>query len=72
MPMLIVRCGRCNTPVPTGIDMSYETFRNATFQQLTVECPNCEHVQTWTSDDVDQSVFKTEKRGQDPFRGKGS
>jgi phage FluMu protein Com len=58
MPMLKVRCGRCDAVIPTGTEMSYETFRNATFQQLSVECPNCEHVQTWTSDDVDQSVFK--------------
>ena len=58
MPMLKVRCGRCDAAISTGTDMSYETFRNATFQQRTVECPNCEHVQTWTSDDVDQTVFK--------------
>jgi hypothetical protein len=37
--------------------MSYETFRAATFQQRTVECPNCENIQTWTLDDVDRSVF---------------
>jgi hypothetical protein len=56
--MLKVRCGRCDAAIPTGIEMSYETFRNSTFQQLTVECSNCENIQTWTSDDVDQSVFE--------------
>ena len=62
MPMLTVRCAKCNTVIPTGTEMNYETFRNATFQQRSVECPNCEHVQTWTPDDVDQSVFKEKKK----------
>jgi endogenous inhibitor of DNA gyrase (YacG/DUF329 family) len=57
MPMLTVRCARCNATIPTGTEMSYETFRAATFQQRTVECPNCENIQTWTLDDVDRSVF---------------
>jgi endogenous inhibitor of DNA gyrase (YacG/DUF329 family) len=58
MPMLKVRCAKCNTPISTGTEMSYDTFRSSTFQQRTVECPNCEHVQTWTQDDVDRTVFK--------------
>jgi phage FluMu protein Com len=58
MPMLTVRCAKCNAVIPTGTEMSYETFRNATFTQRTVECPRCENVQTWTTDDVDRSVFK--------------
>jgi len=57
MPMLTVRCGRCNAAIPTGTEMTYEAFRAATFQQRSVECPNCENVQTWTLDDVDRSVF---------------
>jgi phage FluMu protein Com len=57
MPMLTVRCAKCNAVIPTGTEMSYETFRAATFTQRTVECPNCEHIQTWTLDDVDRSVF---------------
>jgi hypothetical protein len=58
MPMLKVRCARCNAVIPTGTEMSYEAFRASTFQQRTVECPNCENLQTWTQDDVDRSVFK--------------
>ena len=61
MPMLKVRCARCNAMIPTGTDMSYETFRAATYVQRTVECPNCENIQTWTVDDVDRSVFKDQK-----------
>ena len=57
--MLNVRCGKCNTVIPTGTEMSYETFRASTFQQHTLECPSCEHIQTWTQDDVDQSVFNS-------------
>ena len=59
--MLKVRCGRCNTLIATGTEMSYETFSAATFQQRTIECPQCENVQTWTPDDVDRSVFKERK-----------
>ena len=40
MPMLTVRCGKCNGVIPTGVEMSYDTFRNATFVHRTVECPN--------------------------------
>ena len=57
MPMLKVRCGRCKAVIPTGIVMTYEMFRESTFQQLTTECPNCWHLQNWTVDDVDRSVF---------------
>ena len=63
MPMLTVRCSKCKTVIPTGTDMSYETFRSATFTQNTVQCPNCRHLQTWTVDDVDRSVFKEKKAG---------
>ena len=62
MPMLSVRCSKCNAVIPTGVDMSYDTFRNATFVHRTVECPNCEHVQTWNLDDVDRSVFAADKK----------
>jgi len=62
MPMLNVRCGKCNAVINTGMMMSYEAFRSATFQQHTVECPKCENVQTWTVDDVDRSVFAEAKK----------
>jgi phage FluMu protein Com len=62
MPMLNVRCGKCNAVVPTGTEMSYEGFRAATFTHRTIECPNCENVQTWTLDDVDRSVFAEAKK----------
>ena len=58
MPMLKVRCARCNAMIPTGVEMSWDTFRNATYVQRTVECPKCESLQTWTVDDVDRSVFR--------------
>lgn len=57
MPMLSIRCARCKKMVPTGIDMTLEAFKAATFTTLTVECTNCENLQTWTLDDVDRSVF---------------
>ena len=62
MPMLKVRCARCNTLISTGTEMSYDTFQHATFQQRTVECPNCENLQTWTHHDVDRTVFFQEKK----------
>jgi len=62
--MLSVRCGKCNAVIPTGMVMSYEAFRSATFQHQTVECPNCENIQTWTLDDVDRSVFAGEKKSR--------
>ena len=62
MPMLRVPCARCNALIPTGTEMSYDTFRNSTYTQRTVECPNCENVQTWTQDDVDRTVFQEKKK----------
>ena len=62
MPMLRVACGRCNAWIPTGFEMSHDAFRAATFTTLTVECPNCENVQTWTLDDVDRSVFAAPRK----------
>ena len=64
MPMLTIMCGKCNAVIHTGVEMSYEAFRSATFTTRTAECPNCESVRTWTLDDVDRSVFRSE-RGQD-------
>jgi phage FluMu protein Com len=63
MPMLRVRCAKCNALIATGTEMSYETFRHSTFQTRTIECPNCEHVQTWTQDDVDRTVFQEKGSG---------
>jgi phage FluMu protein Com len=61
MPILSIRCAKCKKLVPTGIDMTLAAFKSATFTTLTVECPNCENLQTWNLDDVDRSVFGTDK-----------
>ena len=58
MPILKIRCARCHAEISTGVEMSWDTFRNATYVQRAVECPKCESLQTWTVDDVDRSVFK--------------
>ena len=55
MAMLKIRCEKCKALIATGFDMSYEAFRSATLTQHSTECPNCEHLQTWTFDDVDRS-----------------
>ena len=39
------------TPGIIEIEMPY----SATLTQHTTECPNCEHLQTWTFDDVERS-----------------
>ena len=57
MPMLSVRCETCKKLIPTGMVMSYEDFRDLTFTERTIECPNCENIQVWNLDDVDLSVF---------------
>jgi endogenous inhibitor of DNA gyrase (YacG/DUF329 family) len=61
MSMLKVRCAKCNTLIPTGFEMSYEAYKSATLQQHTLECPNCEHMQTWTLDDVERSSIPPSK-----------
>ena len=48
--------------ISTGMDMSYETFRSATLADHVIECPNCDHTQTWTVDEVDKSVFAPFKK----------
>ena len=58
MPMLLVRCERCKRAIPTGIDVTYETFKDMTYTEHVLECPVCEKTQTWNLDDVDRSVFK--------------
>ena len=62
MPMLKVRCAKCRSVISTGIEMTYEAFREATLMTRTSECPNCKHLQKWTLDDVDRSVFPSAKR----------
>ena len=57
MPFLSVRCAKCKKLIPTSIEMDYETFKNQTYFERTIECPICEVMQTWNLDDVDRSVF---------------
>ena len=56
--MLHVRCTKCRKTIPTDLDVDYETFRNLTDTERTLECPHCEETQTWDLDDVDRSVFR--------------
>ena len=42
--------------------MSLETFLAATNRTLITHCLHCNNAQAWTLDDVDRSVFETEKR----------
>ncbi len=44
--------------IPTGLDLDYETFKEMTYTERTVECPVCDRMQTWNMDDVDLSIFK--------------
>lgn len=62
MPMLSVRCVRCKRLVPTGINVTYETFKDMTYTEHVLECPSCEKVQTWNLDDVDRSIFGPPKK----------
>jgi hypothetical protein len=62
MPMLVVRCVGCKRPVPTGINVTLETFKDMTYTEYVLECPVCEKVQTWNLDDVDRSIFGLPKR----------
>ena len=57
MPMLSVRCVKCRKLIPTGLDVDLEAFKALTFTERTLECPNCDELQTWSLDDVDRSVF---------------
>ena len=58
MAMLMVRCKKCQRPVPTGFDVDYDTFQGLTHTERTLECPLCDEVQVWELDDVDKSVFR--------------
>ena len=60
--MLSVRCAKCKAVIPTGVEMSYDAFRNATLTTHTVRCPSCGNHQRWTIDDVDRSVFPEAKK----------
>ena len=55
--MLHVRCAKCGRLIPTGLEMDHEAFQALTYTERTIECPNCEELQTWNLDDVDLSVF---------------
>ena len=37
--------------------MDYESYKNLTYTERTLECPRCDYLQTWNLDDVDRSVF---------------
>jgi len=58
MPMLSVKCVHCAMWIPTGLDLDYEAYKDLTYTERTVECPNCDTMQTWNLDDIDRSVFK--------------
>ena len=58
MPLLHVHCSKCRKKISTDLDVDYETFRNLTYTERTLECPFCEETQVWNLDDVDRSVFK--------------
>ncbi len=58
MPMLRVHCAKCKKLISTDLDVDYETFKNLTYTERTLECPYCEETQIWNLDDVDRSVFK--------------
>ncbi len=58
MPMLSVKCATCGAWIPTGLDLDHEAFKDLTYTERTIECPNCDKLQTWNLDDVDVSVFK--------------
>jgi ribosomal protein S27E len=62
MPLLKIRCQKCGAVISTGMDMSYETYRSATLTDHVIECPNCDHTQAWTVDDIDKSVFAPFKK----------
>ncbi len=55
--MLSVRCTQCKKLIPTGLIMDYEAYRELTYTERTLLCPNCDHLQTWNLDGVDMSVF---------------
>jgi DNA-directed RNA polymerase subunit RPC12/RpoP len=59
MAMLKLRCRKCQKTMDTGFDITLDTYRSATLTQHTIECPHCEHVQTWTFDDVEKSSVPT-------------
>ena len=54
--MLSIRCVKCKRLIPTGLNIDYETYRDLTYTERTLECPTCEELQTWNLDDVDRSV----------------
>ena len=49
---------KCRELIPTELDVDYETFKNLTETERTLECPHCEETQIWRLDDVDRSVFR--------------
>jgi DNA-directed RNA polymerase subunit RPC12/RpoP len=55
--MLNVRCTRCKKMIPTGMDLDFESYRELTYVNRKITCPDCGNQQTWNVDDVDQSVF---------------
>lgn len=62
MPMLSVRCATCKAWIPTGLNLELEAFKDLTYTERTIECPNCDNLQTWNLDDVDRSVFQQPKK----------
>jgi hypothetical protein len=61
MAMLRVRCKSCGEWIATGTRMDLETFRASTNMTRVAQCPKCQDTRAWTLDDVDRSVFATEK-----------
>jgi hypothetical protein len=39
------------------MDLDFESYRELTYVNRKITCPDCGNQQTWNVDDVDQSVF---------------
>jgi DNA-directed RNA polymerase subunit RPC12/RpoP len=57
MPVLSVKCIGCKKLIPTGFNLDFDGFRELTYVNRKINCPNCHNRQSWNVDDVDRSVF---------------
>jgi hypothetical protein len=52
MSRVLITCPSTNLPVPTGLSMDLEAFSMGAFDERFVDCPHCQLIHAWATDDA--------------------
>ena len=62
MSRVLITCPATNLPVPTGLSMDLEVFSMVAFDERFVDCPHCQLIHAWATDDAYLETRTTRRR----------